>query len=501
MSLTIAQLVEIPSLRTRVLAGGSGSSRPVLWAHTCELPDPWNWLGTGELLLTDGYAFPTDAAGQVDFLTHLARANLSGITLAEGLHAAPLTPEAAAAADALAFPVLETAYAVPFVTVARTVAESNSEVASARLTRILRVYDVLRRSAQVGSREEGLLEALGRVCGADLHVLDTAHGRPMLPSAAGLDEEVRCAFVESLSANTGPLPAFVRVRAADRSFLGLPVDSNRRAVLLAMPRGEVDVDLVVLQHVATIAGLEVDRRAAAALRRREKGARLFQQLLDSAVDAGAAVEQLQAFGLGERPWKVICWGPECDLGPDELQLRLASRQVPHLIVRQGDHVITLLPGGSVEPDVLGMADGDDDARIGVSQPVLSVGRVADGAREARWALETARSTQQPVVLYGEEPPLFLPRTVAEGEAAVQAVLGPVLAYDEETDSQLLRSLEVYFDTGRSWQEGASRLGIHKQTLVYRMRRIEELTGTRLADMEDQTRLFLALKTLRLLRAG
>ena len=89
MSLTVQQLVENPSLRTRFLAGQSGASKPVLWAHTCELPDPWNWLGTGDLLLADGYNFPADQKGQVRFLTGLAQANLSGLALAEGLHAAP----------------------------------------------------------------------------------------------------------------------------------------------------------------------------------------------------------------------------------------------------------------------------------------------------------------------------------------------------------------------------------------------------------------------------
>ncbi|WP_165354255.1 PucR family transcriptional regulator [Nocardioides glacieisoli] len=500
MSLTVGQLVDIPSLRTRVLAGDSGSGRPVLWAHTCELPDPWNWLGTGELLLTDGYNFPVDGPSQIEYITHLAHANLSGVALAEGLHAAPLTPEAAKAADDLAFPVLETAYAVPFVTVARTVAESNSEVASGRLVRILRVYDVLRRSSQASTHQNDLLDALGRECGADLHVLDVRQGRSLLAASTPLEEEIRTSLVRALESHTGPLPAFVRVPHASGSLLGLPVDTYGRALLLAIPAAETDVDLVVLQHVATIAGLEVDRRAAAALRRRENGARFFQRLLDSAVDVNTAAERLSALGLGDRPWRILCLGTECEIEPDDLQLRLGARQIPHLIARSGDNLIVLVAASSIGADVFGLAD-TSEARVGLSQPVQSIGRVGDAAREARWALETARSTDQTVVLYGEESPLFMPRTVAEGEAVVHAVLGPLVDYDQETDSQLLRSLEVYFESGRSWQAGAARLGIHKQTLVYRMRRVEDLTGTRLADMDDQTRLYLALKTLRLLRTG
>lgn len=498
VSLTIRQLVDNPSLRTRILAGDAGAERPVLWAHTCELPDPWNWLGTGELLMADGYNFPAEPSAQVEFITNLAHAHISGVALAEGFHAPPLTTEALAAADALAFPVLETAYAVPFVTVARTVADSNSEVASNRLVRILRVYDVLRRATQAGFKGDILLDTLGRECGSRLHVVDTERGAPVLPTTVGLDEGTRQALLRTLAATTGPLPAFVRVPVEEGSVLGLPVDTAGNVLMLAVPETGHDVDLVVLQHVATIAALEVERRSAVALRRRENGARFLRQLLESAVDTDTAVERLTSAGLGERPWRLVCWGSECDVSAEDLQLRLTSLRAPHLLARVGDDHIGFFCDQSVTEDMFGYA-AENGVRIGLSQPVHTVRRVADAGREARWALEASRSNEEPVVVYGENAPMFLPRTVAEAEAAVAAVLGPVIEYDQQNDSQLLRSLEAYFETGRSWQEGASRLGVHKQTLVYRMRRIEELTGRRLADMDDQTSLYLALRTWQLLR--
>ena len=105
-----------------------------------------------------------------------------------------MTPEAIAAADDLALPVLETAYAVPFVTVARTVADSNSQDASGKLVQILRVYDVLRRSSQAGASTETLLEQLGRACAANLHVVDVARGADLLPRREQLRPTTRQAL-------------------------------------------------------------------------------------------------------------------------------------------------------------------------------------------------------------------------------------------------------------------------------------------------------------------
>ncbi|WP_366939634.1 hypothetical protein, partial [Nocardioides sp.] len=33
-----------------VIAGADGGRRRVVWAHSCELDDPWNWVGADELL-------------------------------------------------------------------------------------------------------------------------------------------------------------------------------------------------------------------------------------------------------------------------------------------------------------------------------------------------------------------------------------------------------------------------------------------------------------------
>lgn len=501
MSITIGELVALPSLRTHFLAGRSGDGRAVLWAHTCELPDPWNWLGTGDLLLSDGYNIPADAEGQVRFIEGLAQATLSGLALAEGMHAPALTPEAVAAADALGFPVLETAYAVPFVTVARTVADSNSQEAHARLVKIIRLYDVLRRAHQANFRGDHLLDQLGSEAGVRLHVVDVHSGEALLPTRAPLDTSLREALLEALRTRPRPLPTFIRLTVAGESLLALPIEEGNRAVLLVEPLVVSSApDLVVLQHVATIADLEVERRAAGALRRRETGARLLGQLLDGSIDLETAETRLSASGLGHRPWRLICVSSAGELTLEGVQATLSAAQVPHLVMEQQGDLMALQSEQHVTPDLFGYAT-DPRVRAGLSQPVHSLKALGDAARQARWAAEAARTEGRGLVVYGDQSPTFMPRTVAEGEAVVERVLGPVLTYDAEHDSRLVHSLEVFLGSNRSWKEGADRLGIHRQTLVYRMRRVEELTGRKLQNLHDQTELYLALKTLRMLKGA
>ena len=52
---------------------------------------------------------------------------------------------------------------------------------------------------------------------------------------------------------------------------------------------------------------------------------------------------------------------------------------------------------------------------------------------------------------------------------------------------------MFLSENRSWQRAAADLHVHKQTLVYRMRRVEELTGRRLDRTEDVAQLWFALQ--------
>lgn len=67
--------------------------------------------------------------------------------------------------------------------------------------------------------------------------------------------------------------------------------------------------------------------------------------------------------------------------------------------------------------------------------------------------------------------------------------------------ELARTAEVYLDLSGQAGRTAAELGIHRQTLYYRLSRVEQLTGLRLDDGEDRLLLHMALKAARLERTG
>jgi DNA-binding PucR family transcriptional regulator len=69
---------------------------------------------------------------------------------------------------------------------------------------------------------------------------------------------------------------------------------------------------------------------------------------------------------------------------------------------------------------------------------------------------------------------------------------PLLVYDRERRSDLVRTLQVYFATGANASEAADRLFLHRNSMLYRLARIEKLTGLDLKDPRARLALQLGL---------
>ena len=72
-------------------------------------------------------------------------------------------------------------------------------------------------------------------------------------------------------------------------------------------------------------------------------------------------------------------------------------------------------------------------------------------------------------------------------------LGPLEIYDARYNGELLETLEGFFAANGNHARAADSLHLHRNTLLYRLSRIEALTGRDLGDPETRLCLQLALK--------
>lgn len=134
-------------------------------------------------------------------------------------------------------------------------------------------------------------------------------------------------------------------------------------------------------------------------------------------------------------------------------------------------------------------------RLGLGSPAKAQ-LLARSAAEAKKALEVAVVDARPVVWYRSLATVsYVLDHLDDGSTArIAAVLDP-LRDQEGRHGELLRTLEIYLAEHGVWGATATRLGVHRQTLAGRIRRVEELTELSMANPDDRTTAWLAIRAL------
>ncbi len=73
------------------------------------------------------------------------------------------------------------------------------------------------------------------------------------------------------------------------------------------------------------------------------------------------------------------------------------------------------------------------------------------------------------------------------------IMRPLIEYDDQNRGSLVKTVEAYFDHHGNISQTAESLFVHRNTLLYRMERIEELTGINLDQANMRLALHLSLK--------
>lgn len=90
---------------------------------------------------------------------------------------------------------------------------------------------------------------------------------------------------------------------------------------------------------------------------------------------------------------------------------------------------------------------------------------------------------------------FLDETVATQEARRKAreILQPLSTYDELQGGDLINTLRVYFACGGNGVRAAERLFLHRNGLLYRISRVEDLLGVLMSDASARLAVELAIR--------
>lgn len=246
----------------------------------------------------------------------------------------------------------------------------------------------------------------------------------------------------------------------------------------------------------SVAGYAEAQAAAASEHERRRGVLL--EALTGPVQDPALVRRsavAASWPLPERVRALSCGGGE---------LRTLSRALgPEALVAagNGDELVVLWP----DPDGPGRHDRllriiatlDVPVALGPAVPIALAGSTLRGARETL-RLGTAGAL-------GAGPWRWSDHLVAIGlsqaeeplTALAERLLAPLADESDGSRKRLLETLEAVLDAGGNHGAAAHSLGVHVQTIRYRLGRLRELLGTTLDDPARRFELHVALRSRRL----
>jgi DNA-binding PucR family transcriptional regulator len=87
---------------------------------------------------------------------------------------------------------------------------------------------------------------------------------------------------------------------------------------------------------------------------------------------------------------------------------------------------------------------------------------------------------------------------AELQRFYDETVAPLVAYDEQYETDLVQTLETFLDADANVAGTAARLYTHRHTIRYRLERVRDLTGLDVSSTDGREKLGLGLKAMRVL---
>jgi purine catabolism regulator len=516
---TLASLVHHSALKLTVRAGGDRLDVPVRWAHVSELADPVPYMEGGELLLITALKLDAeDPEVMRRYVRRLAGAGVVGLGFAVGVNYDEIPGALVDAAEQEGLPLLEVPRRTPFLAITKEVSAAIAADQYRAVTAGFAAQRELTRQA-LNDGPEGLLGALaGQVDG--WAALYDASGAVV---AAAPDWAVRraarlTADVERLRDRPAPASSVVGgPDHEDRVELHSIGTGRRPRAALAVGTAAAlgTAERYAVHSAIALLTLTTERSRSLHAAEQRLGTAVLRMLLAGEPDHARAVAGDLYGGLLDAPFRMIVAEGEAGVSAlaDAVEAAGARAGEAVLAVTEGERLVVLAADGGAAVQACGdhaaaleaarSKDGaareqpagkDDDLVIGLSAPAGPIAAAA-AYRQAEQSLSVARRRGRVLVEHeqlasGSVLPLLADDAV---RAFADGLLRALHEHDATGRGDLVASLRAWLSRHGQWDAAAADLGVHRHTLRYRMRRVEEILGRSLDDPDVRMELWLALK--------
>lgn len=543
--MTLQELLTLSKLKSvQLIAGAKGADVTVSGAVMLDNPEMVEWMRTGELLLTTGYVLKENPQKQEDILRGLIQNGASGLAIKTRRYFDEIPPSIIELAETSGFPVLQLPYYMSLSEISEIInrsiylSERNAAPPSSLSHALFDVIqknggikDILDQGEEYVKGSLAFLNLSMKICCSSVHFSDLTG----IPGSQG------CIFTQEEAERYGRLinlhgPVFLddhRNFSGSRALL-CPIKSGGELLgyLMCVFSSELltdDSERSLCKKVALAISLTMlKERTFISYKTREtekfldslltEGEMSYSDMVKSANYCNIAIDCpyicciitfVEQFELNEtRDWVGIKAIARKKLIEDWASL---SGGACRILVKHNNIILLLSQGADIQPhEQVAMAreycgeikktmidpNCSESIYIGIGEPAASLTSVYRSYSQALRVVDLMPKIQEDHIGCYRRYILYeLLYDSPFAKLALTERLKPLLDYDLKHGTELVKTLEVYFNNCRNSVNTARDLFIHRNTLLYRLEQISKILDLDLNNNEQVLIIQLALKAL------
>ncbi len=518
MKLTIQEAMHVTPLREAVvLAGGDNLDREIRNVNIVEVPDTVRWMRGGEILFSSGFAFSGDGQKGLALLATLKSHDISALVLKPGPYMARVPREMIQYAQQIGFPLLQVPETMPFNDCIDAIGALLMGSKLAGLESKPRVYST-------GGGQFVISQQFQKICGLLAEKLD--HCLLFLSDGGDLVTSFDPGGMQSEERGEAGFQQSLIHWQEDHELEPVTLEGQIVGYLAARREGDFPSEgqKGLMEYTGVLLAAEMQDEQAYLDQKRQEGSDLLKTLIEGDYGEPLTLERRceRADFQPQEPYIAFALTLAADdSAPGDygsirckyreisaaLMRRVQRRQAGVLMTEVQELMVGLLSfpqkpqAEEVGRELLTELLGDFKRRglfpvIGISpcrQGVEAVAHAVDQAREALKISLRLGQKKNPVSL----SELGVYRLLAEWkdskamEEFCQEQLSPIL--EAEHGEELLNTLEDYYNNVCNLRKTSENLFLHKNSVKYRLLRINQLLGKDIMDPDVCMNLRLCMK--------
>lgn len=553
---TIQKLLSSESLQGLTLvAGKNGLDRRIGNVNTIENLDSYDWLRAGDFLLTTGFIYKDDPSQLSSMVERLAQINCAGLGFKMMRYFDSLPEEMLRRAEELNFPILLIPLKYSLSDVSNEITDHLRGVGDFWFFQYLSILNHYNDAILSGKGINGIIDSLYHFIHTPVVLVDSRWRLLAMCDPEGALSELKLntrgfpqEFMDSV-----PKMAVGKANLLTRSFPGTKSELIVRItqledassiygyVMAFETEKKLDwMDFVAFESATTPLVLERVKAKQLNEVRHQIRQDFFDDLLQGRIDsvnAASSLAEIHHMDIHKTYLSMVIklTGPPADGKDCEDQrnrfLKLKNEIIAisdskaqahnftavsihrsNLIIsfipipkaQERTHTWEILDGFPEEAAEAISQEFDIDFQIGIGTPISDYLNLRASYFQANEAIRHAHDEERGAVCYYEN---FMVDQLIDNisdqkilETFVNMSLGTLRDHDREHGTNLVKTLETYFEYNGNVSIAAKRLFLHRNSLIYRMDRIKDILNSDLKNPSELLTLQIGLRVLRVLES-